>query len=65
MGERYRWVDVCAGNSAEQKDDKRNRRPKCESDDEEILERSDALSSRDGCNRSWSDEDEKVGAQKL
>jgi hypothetical protein len=44
VGECYRWVDVSARNSAEQKDDQGNCRSKCESDDDESLESSDALS---------------------
>jgi hypothetical protein len=65
VGERYCWVDVGAGNPAEQKDDKSNRRSKCESDDEESLDRSNALSERESCNGPGSDKDEKVGSKKL
>jgi hypothetical protein len=62
VGESYRRVDVGSGNPAEQKDDQRNCRSKCESDDEESLERSDALSERDGRNGPGSNEDQQIGA---
>ncbi len=60
--ERYCWVDVRPRNSAKEKDDKRNRRSKRESDDEEGLERSNALGKGDGGNGSGSNENEHVGA---
>ena len=43
MGERNCWVDVGTGDSAEQKDDNCDSRSKCERDDDESLESSDAL----------------------
>ena len=58
----HRRVDVRSGNPAEQKDDKSNRRCKCKPDNEESLERSYALTARDGCNSPRSGKDEKVCA---
>ena len=56
---------MSARNQAQYEDDQRYYRSKGGSDDEEGLERRDALSERDGCNRPGSNEDQQIGTEKL